>query len=402
MKSIIALTLIICIFAKVDFLNDTPNATNACPKFTCSNSANSEAEGGCQEFSGTTDEGNRLVKEYNCPDKEGKKQFCPYDLINFETSTNKVTCLQDPDVPTPEKQPTQWAGEVCSDIKVNPLQTDCYVYNYMVKTEGKWTSASSSEVGCVAGKCVGNAAGEPCVNDSSCNVGLWCDLSKTLEGAPENSGTCTVNVAAAGTCTSSNQCALGNFCNGAEGAKTCVAFFSLGLGDNHAEEADSDIACKDGYSLYKKCRTVHNTVSGTQKRNPKNVVECNIGEECTYEYNLGTEAKVKVQNDPRVSNTCVCGFNSNSQGYCSFTHDNMDYVKATDRKGLYGKIEGHNNRRYQTSDPQKDTCHTSYINPTWVRHHQEDCSLNKNTICTELNTGFLSFAFGLFSLFFLF
>ena len=403
MRTIISLALISCIFTTVVFLNDAPNATKSCPKFTCSSSANSAADGGCQEFTGTTDDGNREVKEYTCADKDNKKQFCPYDLVNFETSTAKAACVEAVVPPTPEKKPTQWAGEKCSVLKETPLQTDCNSYNYMVKgTDGKWSPTASLGVACATDKCVGNAAGEACESDSSCNVGLWCDLSKTLADTPVNSGTCTANIAAGQACTASNQCGLGNFCNGADGAKTCVAFFSVELGKNHAEVADANVACKVGTSVSKQCRTIHNTINGTQKKNSQNVVECAIGETCTYEYHDGSANPVVVQNDSRVSNVCVCGFNSKSQGYCSFTHDNDAYTKATDRSGLYGKVEGHNNRRYQASDAIKGLCQTQYSAPTWVRHHQEDCSLNKNTVCTDLSTKFLSIALGLFSLFFLF
>jgi hypothetical protein len=402
-RFIIVLALISCTFSTVVFLNDATNDGKKCAKFECNSAANSATDGGCQEFSGTIASGDRLVKEFTCADKENVKQVCLYNLVTVDTATEKVSCTP-VGTPTPPivATRTQYAGEACKYVKADTKETDCTPYGFYKKNGEEWELvADSTTQECSTDKCVGNAVGEPCTLDSGCNVGHFCDKTNAHPKVP-NSGMCAKNRQPTESCTTTSQCALKHFCNGTAEAKTCVPFFSVALGKSHSFSSDAAVACQEGYSVNDKCVTIHNKLTTEQKLNDFGVRECNIDDACAYEYHDGTEAKVDVTTDARVSLTCVCGYNSKAQGYCSFTHDSKGYVAATDVKGVYGNADGHNSRRFQLVDIKKGVCQASYTSPTWSRHHQEDCSLNKSTVCQELSTKFLTLAFGLLSMFFLF
>ena len=387
---ILAILLISVVSSKIDFLPDNADPVKACPKFECKKTAG--ANGVCQEFSGKVDDGSKVVKEYTC-DKQGNDEYeCIYesDPNTILTQTDNISCTKKEVIP-PIPPTRGFAGESCTGDKA--VCSNYTIYKNTGSTAAPvWTLSPRAFRDCVKNTCEGNIIGEPCDEVLNCVIGSYCDTTQGEVG--KFKGKCKANKVKGTECTDTEECDLGMFCYETD-KKQCIDFFSLKSGEKSPSPDFDQLVCRDGHYINSICVTIHNKLKDGEKL-VDGVKECNIGDKCEYYYKVevGTAPEYVAGQNDEVSDTCVCGYNSQGKGYCSYTHDNADFVKvqALNAKNFEKLPNQHNSRRYTPNDLQIKKCSSSYSSQFWVAHHKEDCELAKDPLCKDLMTNYIQFA----------
>ena len=308
-----------------------PDPILSCPKFTCEEDSQIQLNQICME----RDFKDSIVtyKFHKCH----SEQLCILDSANLfknEDPINSVKCNSFSVID--EIESSGLPGEPCEttdDCKVNNC-IDGYCYN------GKKIDIS-------------------CMSHGDCFVGLYCDsISRVCKGQKYQGESCM----------SEYECRNNMGCY----ASKCVEYYSLEVGaDMNVNEisgsynTDPTQLCKFGYvddktkqCSYLKFESPDKMVDG--------LLKCDLNSKCRY---LNHKNAI-------VEEYCQCGYNTEGQGYCPFSHDN-------EKKWL--------NYFYQIRVNRNNLCHTlnrfncKFVpkkfkeNELKLRHETKLLSMIKNT-----------------------
>lgn len=199
---------------------------------------------------------------------------------------------------------------------------------------------------CKDKKCVGVEATKTCTSDNDCVVGNYCktDATSAKTCAPQITDQTT-------TCTNSYQCANDRLCLNSK----CIAAYSVALGVkiSSIESELRDVACSSGYNYNGVCaeRRYAEKVKASVE---KGLIKCSYMDLCYYDISFGTE---KTSPEKRtVTEFCSCGVNEKGDSFCPYSiHDhyknrqktiNDINIKALKSAGVHTK----NRRRISSKD----------------------------------------------------
>jgi hypothetical protein len=215
------------------------------------------------------DGANKTVQLTKCT--EENKPFCFADVNSiFTKDTYTATCI-----PKITQVPPRYPGEPCDD------KTTCI------------RSGETKGV-CKDSKCEGLAVDTACTSTDDCLVGNYC---KGAEGAKK----CAAQEIVGNACVSTNDCVNTAVCLDSK----CVAVGSIKIGEAVPTGGanDRNAACETRIVSADTCVTLKNDKTGTD-----NLVECKMSEDCTYTPSKGDKQTKK----------CQCGFNADGKGYCPY------------------------------------------------------------------------------------
>lgn len=158
---------------------------------------------------------------------------------------------------------------------------------------------------CVNNICQGKAEGESCTSTENCVVGLYCNTQAA-------NATCVKQLSEGTNCTDTFDCQNNLFCymgkcallgslkSGAEVSKNTVGSFST--------DSNKELACEStnlNFGNQTICVDIKYDNTTASKQDTNGYVPCNWNEDCLYTDGID-----------KFSKKCGCGYNAEGQGYC--------------------------------------------------------------------------------------
>lgn len=192
---------------------------------------------------------------------------------------------------------------------------------------------------CTNGYCVGSSLNGPCVDNSQCNPGLYCE-----------SGYCKTLVGNLGECTKDTMCLNGYGCN----FNTCFAYFYLspGLQVQNCEN-NQNFLCKSGACAFNATQQAYVCVSAMAS-NGTLPIPCSDNSPCSI---ADSAANYYTQ--------CTCGYNIMAQAYCALAPGDplyLQYINYSSQWAQSGNISNCNtDRRFNSACIQNYANNDFYI-----------------------------------------
>lgn len=271
---------------------------------------------------------NDYCPAFSCADRDSNKMNCIEEKLDKKTNLNSFVlskcyryerCMYDPlmlnkdaskytaDCQEKEKRKDNSVlpGEKCTK------DDECL---QIILPDGKTNLKKCTD----DGVCKGVDNGQNCSDNIQCTAGSFCDISNTKK--------CVSQLDKGKDCTRTSECKNDLACNG-----KCGDYNSVEVGtklatskdniDDHAKyNCKTGVAFSDGTCAERSYADTSKIIDG--------VVKCDAGSNCDYIYKAGDRQEAQKL-------ACVCGYNSDGQGYCPYSTDKVNSDKFSKLMGLY-------------------------------------------------------------------